>query len=625
MVALAAYVAAAAYLLPVAILVAARVRRGEALVLLSIEIPAVVAIDLLATFLVARVLPLELATWAVRAFWITGACVLAWRWRRRGGKWSEGSVDNAAIAFAAAGACAALMLSLWWSRSYSVWDRAWHVPLASSLRGQRVPFKNVLFQATDLRYHFPGDALGAILQSLSFGVIHADHALAIAHDIMFALTGASAALLLRAVGYRSVWSAVLGATALLLGGPVTILRQEGGRMLTGYSLLNFFTMSFRPHVSLAGLLMVGFLGVIVLRLAPPWSKASVDPRNVVLFSTTALLALTDETSTGMLGIGLGVAWLVAPQVIAPKRRDGLLVLVGLLLAFVGVHLLLGGSLAPGAPLHTMKRTNWRSPGYLLPPLELAGSEDGWQVLLLDMFAIPATWFAFALGWGRLRTHGATGALALLLILGALGFFGLAGLEVNGAPIESHRFATAPLFCAALFSLVWLAKVPPGSLSRIAFWSAAGLPAISTAAWLRLVAPRDLTQYLATQHRQPEMGSVDCRRDTNARFVEKAEPRYVASQLWQLWGGCRPTLTPGLPPQSHWGFPIETSLEGPQALAQVEQHMSAPDEPVTVICPSGGSSDAICSYATSKGLCHSEGSKALACALTPDDRVAILRR
>ncbi len=72
----------------------------------------------------------------------------------------------------------------------AIWDRLWHIPLVTSMRGQRVPFYNVFERHGQLFYHYLGDAHAAMLQALSLDPHPcASNALSRSHDILFGLLG----------------------------------------------------------------------------------------------------------------------------------------------------------------------------------------------------------------------------------------------------------------------------------------------------------------------------------------------------------------------------------------------------------------------------------------------------
>ncbi len=383
MITLAATVAALLGLLPVAVVWAALSRRDAEPWEYALAVPSAVAVDLLAILVLARFCRLEQAAVISRAAWALAAIAVASRrprpalpaWLRAGD----------IVAVAAAGLLG-LLVSLDISRPCSIWDRIWHTPLVTSMRGQGVPFTNVY--GGDLRYHYSGDALAAILQTLSGGVLHASLALSVAHDIVFALLGVSVALLFRSFGVKGAAPVAAVLLCVLLGGPGTLLITGKARPESGHSILSFMQISFRPHASLAALLFVGFVGAVLVRVRP--ESAGVPARRTLgpLLASAALLAVTDETSLGLLGLALGLTWIIAPEVIHPRRAVGVAVFGALLVALVVPNLVLAAALAPGGQKHHLAIVPWRSPGYV-EKVALLGSPEGLRALTHDLLPVAS--------------------------------------------------------------------------------------------------------------------------------------------------------------------------------------------------------------------------------------------
>ena len=261
---LAGTVAALLYLLPVAVVWVACSRRDAEPWEYALAVPFAVAVDLLGILLLARFLRLEQAAVVSRAGWALAALALAVavaaRRRPRPALPAWLSLRDV-VAVATAGGLA-LLLSLDISRPCSIWDRIWHTPLVASIRGQAIPFTNVY--GDGLRYHFSGNALAAVLQTLSGGVLHASLALSVAHDVLFGLLGVSLALWFRSCGVKGAAPIAAALLAVLLGGPGTLLVTGRSRPDAGHSILSFMQISFRPHASLAALLFVGFVGAVLV-------------------------------------------------------------------------------------------------------------------------------------------------------------------------------------------------------------------------------------------------------------------------------------------------------------------------------------------------------------------------
>ncbi len=149
------------------------------------------------------------------------------------------------------------------SRTYAIFDRAWHIPLVTSIRAQKIPFVNVFDPATVLHYHYSGDVYAALVQTLSGGIVSSSLALSIAHDLVFAETAASLVLLFVHLGVARV-TALVASFGVLTCGPVTLLLAGANRPLSGYSIVSVFQISYRPHSRcLAALLIVGVFGAML--------------------------------------------------------------------------------------------------------------------------------------------------------------------------------------------------------------------------------------------------------------------------------------------------------------------------------------------------------------------------
>src|SRR5688572_27830580 len=110
--------------------------------------------------IVARVVTLEAAAWAVRGAWLLLGVVFLVRDRHkpvrvlRTGIKKLGAVVLAGVAIYV---CVYISMSL--SREWGMWDRGWQNPLVASIRGQRAPFMNVYQPDVPLHYHYTGVAL----------------------------------------------------------------------------------------------------------------------------------------------------------------------------------------------------------------------------------------------------------------------------------------------------------------------------------------------------------------------------------------------------------------------------------------------------------------------------------
>ena len=129
-----------------------------------------------------------------------------------------------------------------------------------------------------------------MLQALSFAHLHSAYALSRMHDVLFGLLGLTLAGLLPSFGARRlVWSLAATATTLLAG-PATLLMQGDARPRFGNAIVNLLAYKLRPHVPVAYLSILGFVGALLL---PVISRKAIRAREtrVMLFASTALLAL----------------------------------------------------------------------------------------------------------------------------------------------------------------------------------------------------------------------------------------------------------------------------------------------------------------------------------------------
>jgi hypothetical protein len=598
---LAQLIATAAYLAPLAswlyLRLGATVVREDRL---AIEIPVGVAADLVVVLLLTRVSTLERAALISRAGWLVAAGIVAVRRARTGRR--RQLADGPRLAHLIAPglvALGAVALSFMLSRRCEIWDREWHIPLVTSLRGQRLPFINVYLPAQPLLYHYAGDVEAAILQALSGGALHASLALSLFHDIAFALLAVNVVCFLRGRGLaRAPLGALVFAATVLLG-PWTLLRDDPHKHESGFALVNLLTLGFRPHVVLAYLLELGFLQLVVSPLLaedgasePAGGEPSPAARVAGLASLTAALAVTDETSLGLLGLGLGAVWLARPQVLAPTRRSGALALLALAATIVLALVLFGGALGPGAPRYNLSFVAPRAPGYAAPPLPLATSE-GRAAIVQDLAPILALLGALALTLPRASRKALRGVAIFYATLAGASIVGLTCLDFEGKAYESHRFATAMFVAAPLVAALTLRRTssprpnPPATwwLATVAVGTSFALGIASTVDWLAGGTALQQCHAVAFYgYRLGEFDEVDCRTETGARLGESATPTYVDPLGFFLWSGCHPIFAaaPTLVAGPH---PIKTGvpLYGRAALDMLRPALSAPTDTLDVAC------------------------------------------
>jgi len=641
------------YLVPVAVLLATRSRRDRALWEIALELPLAVALDLMLVMLLARVVVFETAVLLSRGLWLGVGAAVFWRARRAphsasSPRWPR-SVRKWEILTAVTAGTGGWLLSTQFSRLCHGFDRNFHIPLATALRGQTLPFENAFDPGVPLAYHLSGDLLATELQVLSGNVLHMSLALSLAHDICFALCAVTLALFIRWMGVDKVVPAVAASLAPLVAGPLTLL-IDTGRRSSGHNFINFYKLSFRPHVVLAGLLILGFVGAVIARTTIGKTQAPRAPKGrdtaLVLIATTAVLAVTDEPSVGVLGLSLGATWLFAPNVIHPKRWVGLLVLGSLLVAVVLANLVFSGALAQG----TGTEIAWvpaRAPGYYRDPIsldQLRGVRTlQWDVIL--MAATVACGFIAALTRRRLAPTVFFYGVLLSVSIGLL-----IHIDVGHRSIESHRFMTAPLFCAPVFAAAWIAQLrerKPGhgfDLMRSLLIGIIGISSICTLDWVRRVTREDprAKSCPSPQSFRTELDfyDVDCRELVGAELGQRPVPVYLEHEQSNVVAGCRPIFGSGpvrskvksdrldLPgkPQlvPRWEIkmgPIKTGADGLKAL-----HELVPSgEPLPLVC-SAQSKDIVCRAAGLEKLpCRSLGQDLRWCELPAAAREPLLRR
>jgi hypothetical protein len=457
--------------------------------------------------------------------------------------------------------------------------------------------------------------------------LHSSLALSVAHDVMFGATGACIALLLLHAGISSIVVIVATVGTVLLFGPATVL-QTGDRVApTGHSIYNVLSLSFRPHVALAGLLFTGFLAAWMARLGPQPSKpASAAFTLTALVTIVALLAITDEASTGLLVAGLGAAWLVEPGVIHPKRKLGIAVLGGIVAVFWASNVVFGASLGLGAPSHPFAMVPWRLPGIERPSLPLSTSA-GQMAALADLLPVSCVALGGVVSAGARK--GMRPVLAFAATLLVLGVFALLCIEVDAMPRESHRCMTAALFCWPILAVICLAQAERagdvGREVRVAsialIIAGAALAVTSTLQWLFAVAPRRCEKH-AGFFKADNLYDANCRADTGAVLGADATPIYAEAPIWYLYAGCNPVFAPAAPGRS-WGLKVKSPFLGYAALSELNRTL-AKDTPLLAICiPNAPSSDPVCDYARTHELCAPSGARTLRCTLDASVRQTIL--
>jgi hypothetical protein len=610
-----------AYLIPIAVVLLVRARRERSTWETALDVPFAVAVDLLSVLLLTLVVRLETAVLVSRPLWLAGGGALAWA-RKRAGTWgwpaALGWRDTLWVL--AAPALAVLACSPI-SRNYDIWDTEWHIGLASALVGQRLPFINALSQQDTLHYHFTGDVLAGMLKVLSWQVISASRALHLAHDTMFALVGLTVALLVLGTRLTRGWPVALAGFCLLFHGPLP-LRQGLGNPFWGYAYHAFFNLSYRPHYPVGMLMLVGAFGCVLFRVLAP-TEARGRSTGPVLVATLTAASITDETSTALAGVVLGVAWLMQPAAVASTRRNGILLLALSLCSMLAANFVFHAALSPGTPIQKLTlSSDWRVGNILGSALPLGGKQ-GTTVFLLDSLPLLAGWLALLLHGVRARGRG---TLVLCVASGALLVVGSAlalRVQINDDHQEVHRFYVAMFTFSALASVACFGAMRPGSTERALVVLGVALPVVGQLYWALQLAPEAFGPWRTPAAKAADPFLTDCRTVAGAHFGEAARPAYVAPSDYSRFVGCRPVLSAGVG-HGPWLTKIYPVSDPFDQLRILDKEMRDRSLPLDAVCPVvRAGSDPVCRRARERGSCKHEGTDYVRCQLSPDERRALL--
>jgi hypothetical protein len=616
--------------LPIAVLVLLNARKDRPVWQIAMDIPAAIALDLSLVLVLSRVFILDIASWVAKAVWLViAAAVLIYR--KRTGRpmpaWPRELTSELLLRALLLG-FVGLGTSLLMSRSCAIWDRQFHIPLTASLRGQTAPFVNVYEPWKTLFYHYGGDLYGATMQAYSFGILHASHTLSLIHDYCFFWLGFCVALVLYSAGQRRTFVAAVVLLAMLLSGPVTFLDGANIRP-SPYSLVNFISLSFRPHVPLAVLLNLPFVALPLVRLKELARNISLYDILLPLAACTGLSMITDEFSVGALGFSLGVLWLFQPEVFGKTRRQGILFFFGLALSMLLATVIFKGTLAPGAPHYPLGLTTPGSPGYYQPflPFTLA---RGRFLFFSDLLPVLGVFVGGTLMLLRSRDTQFVGTFIAYSALTLLSVLLFTTLVYQGTGLQNHRFITVPMVFGPMIASVWLLPRAenrslisgfPGILMMVGI----GLGAATSFEWL--AGGSAYIGCIDSGLGGHKFYDVDCRKETGSRLGKvHTETNYVEASLVYLYAGCRPTYVAG-PIQNYDGHDLKQGIArmGLEALREIDRdtRFLQPDVTAPVICPVGKTSDHACRVLRKWGACKPEGSEVEMCTMTAKQRRAIL--
>ncbi|MES1164684.1 MAG: hypothetical protein ABUR63_02910 [Verrucomicrobiota bacterium] len=617
-------------LLPLAVFLVLRSDRDRPGWMIAIDLPAAVSIDLVATYAIAHLVLLDVAVWIVKGTWVAGGAALFLYRRRKGWRpaW-PGDLPRGPVLQALLVGGIGLALSLLMTRPCAIWDRQFHVPFLTSLRGQIAPFVTVYEPWKHLHYHFGGNLFAASLQASSLGILHASHALSWVHDFSSFWFGVTITLVLRRLGLRYTTLLALVFLAMLFASPVVPLEGEHRTWFAGYSMTNYMSLSFRPHVTLAALVTLPFIAVPMLRLKELDRPLPLSALGLPLVACVPLMLIVDEFSLGILGLGLGAVWLRFPQVFAPTRRQGVYLFAALGLAMGLGIAVMHGTVALGAPRYPIRLVFPRSPGFYTASVPFSNPQ-GIRYFFSDLLPILGVLVGGALLLVRSRDVLLRGTFIMFSVVVIVSVFLFATLEYSGSGLQNHRFVTVPMLFGPLFAAAWLIPRPGANLrfsglAELGIILVVGLGAASGLDWLGGIANSDC-----------RAGDIDlafyntnCRADTGAGVVTtRTRPMYFDPAIQYLTIGCRPAFMAG-PASSMDGHDLKVGKAklGIDALKELNDdarfQLAAGD--LTVACGRGPTGDPACALLKEAGACQPAGEKIEICTMSSAQRATALKR
>jgi hypothetical protein len=611
-----AAVAVALYLVPFVVALLARGRKTPHTWELALDVPVVFAVDLLGILVLALVVRLD---WAILTSRVVWTALGGWAAVRRRLAWPR-CLDLRATGIVGLSAAFGAQASLWLSRDWGIWDRRWHMPLVTSMEGQRVPFKNIYVEPGALHYHFSGDVHAAMFRALSFEHVSSGLALSMSHDVVYAILGAVIALLLVEKARPSAALVAFAVAAVLLHGPV-MQKPAAGFKFTGHMYQNFLCVGFRPHLPLSGLMLVGLVAVVCARATRgsprPWHVAAA------MVPCASLLSITDETSLFVVLASLGVAWLVDGRLLGDRWWHGLAILGGMAAGAIVTNLVFQGSLAPGGPLQKIELVPGRIADIRNGAHEL-WDEEGRKQLAYDLFpfAAPAAgivWAALAKPSRKLLALAALACVAVVLSTTMA-----TKLRINGTEgVEAERFFVAVFFVVLVVALWLLPQMPRWSVSTALVIVGPAASIFFTFWWFRSAAAEVLSGSESNHHLLTvNLMNVDCRKDADARLGDVPEVTYVDESVWYYYTACRGVFEAGLtePP---WPVKIKSAFETPMHLTEFDK-IAPKDATVPAVCwKNDGHNDRVCTRLRQTNECVPEGDAFLRCPFPPDIRRELL--
>lgn len=591
------------YLLPHAVFVLALQRwRPAAPWARSLDVASAVAVDLMLVLALSWLVPFDRAVLAVRVVALVALPLVFVRAPR-----PQPRPHPAAVVALLALAAGVVVLHVTLSWRLVMWDRDWHITIASAIRTSRLPFENVFLPSAQLRYHYLGDAHAAMLQVLSLDHLHPATTFSLAHDLF--LFGASALLVVAAASaglkpyglgdpkpsLKSLlaWPAALVLPlALLFASPFTLGNVPAAERFTtldsaalcGHSFLGFTTLAYRPHVVMATFFLVAIASSVLLRARPDADDTEAPRSALVLLSAAAALALLDEASLALVAGALAVTWVFVPRAVQPTRWRGLLVVLGVAAALPLVSRAFAGSLSPGGPANVVELVPARHISLFSGVVPFANRDLFLKVAANDWLPLYATVLGLALTavWTRRREAVAAfvfvGSLTVAAVLASL------KIEVNHDPGEGHRFLTAAMVLTATVGAFVVGAGRGAFLVRASLAAALAASALSGWAWCQSFLRQRFQPNNIPRERAwagaADPFVMDCHTDVGAPRRERPPVEYVEAPIAVRYTGCERVRLPGRP--SVWSLTVVGPTFGGEARGQLRPAPEA-DQPRAVVC------------------------------------------
>jgi len=609
--------ALALYLIPFALALLVRGSRSPRSWELALDIPAVLAVDMLGVLAITFVVPLDWAVLVSRPAWLVVGALVG---RKRRLAWPR-CLGVRASSLVALGAAIGAWVSLWISRKWIIWDRSWHMPLVSSMEGQRIPFQNVYEPGSALHYHFAGDVHAGMLRALSFGHMSSGLALSLSHDVVFALTGAMLALLLVDRVRPATALVVFAVAVVMLHGPV-VDKNSAGWDFHAHMYEVYLSYSFKPHVPLAGILVLGLVSPVCARAT--FGTPRSTELAALMLPCASLLGITDETSVAIALAALGAAWLLDGRLLGDRRWQGFALLCSMAVVAVATNLLLRSSFAPGGPVQRLEMVPARIVE-LNRPAHPLWDGVGLRYLMFDLLPLAVPTLGVVLAAVAKRSRGLLALAVLPCVATALSAALAAKIQINGQDgVEVERFFIGVFFVVLAVALWLLPEMPRWSMASSLVVFGCLVPTFYTVWWFRESAPSVLA---GAESAHPDLGRdlypIDCRRLTAAKLGERPELTYVDGGIWYFYTSCHAVFDAGYA-EAPWPTRIRPAFLKPGHLAAFERMAPPGAATVPAVCASEDRlNDGVCRELRRSSGCSPINELFVRCELPKEERLRLL--